>query len=83
MATQKEIQKVWEKGCVVRGKNSDLYRKDVYGNIMFRYSYGRLTEMGWEIDHKKPVSKGGSESIRNKQPSHWLENRRKGSKYPY
>ncbi|WP_394747092.1 HNH endonuclease domain-containing protein [Spongiimicrobium salis] len=83
MANQDEIQKVWERGKPMPGKDPKLYRQDSMGNKLYRYSYGRSSEMGWEIDHKKPKSKGGSESIRNKQPLQTQENRKKSNKYPY
>ena len=39
--------------------------------------------MGWEIDHSVPLKKGGTNTLRNLQPLHWLNNRLKGTKYPY
>ena len=35
----------------------------------------------WEIDHIKPLSKGGSFHYTNTQPLTVKENRRKGAKY--
>lgn len=37
---------IFSKGSVVRGMNPKLYRKDCYGNLMFRYSYGKYTNLG-------------------------------------
>ena len=34
----------------------------------------------WEVDHKWPKSKGGSDRLRNLQPLHRDENRAKGAK---
>ena len=39
--------------------------------------------MGWEIDHLKPVSKGGTDHLNNLAPTYWHKNRQKGNKYPY
>jgi 5-methylcytosine-specific restriction endonuclease McrA len=83
MATEKEIDSVWEKAAPINGKNPDVYRKDSYGNTIRKSSYGTQGEYGWEIDHKNPLSKGGTDTLRNKQPLHWEENREKGDTYPY
>lgn len=73
----------WDNAHVVRGKNPELYRKDDYGNIIYKPSYGKQSEMGWEIDHKHPKSKGGTDNLRNLQAIQWEENRIKSDKYPY
>ena len=83
MASQEEIDKVWEKGKPIKGKNPNTHRKDAYGNEIYKPSYGKNSPKGWEIDHKKPKDKGGSDSIRNKQPLQSSENKRKSNKYPY
>lgn len=74
------IKEVWNKAAKIRGKNPDVWRKDVYGNKIRLSSYGTVGEYGWEIDHKNPKDKGGSNQKRNLQPLHWEENREKGSK---
>ena len=37
-------------------------------------------KFGWEIDHIKPVSKGGTDNLSNLQPLYWENNRSKGDK---
>lgn len=80
MSYQEKKDQVWQKGKKVRGKNPDLYRKDKLGNILFYSSYGKTTEMGWEIDHSKPQSKGGSDHLNNLQPLNTKANRQKSDK---
>ena len=81
MAYSKEIlDKIWEKGIVIRGKNPDKYRKDINGNVMYRQSYGKFSEMGWNVDHKKAKANGGSDSLRNLQPMNSRANSSKGKK---
>lgn len=59
--------KVWDKAAKIKGKNPDLYRKDPCGNEIYHGSYGKDSEKGWNIDHIKPVSRGGSDDIINLQ----------------
>jgi 5-methylcytosine-specific restriction endonuclease McrA len=81
MSSKKLINQVWEKATPMRGKNEDVWRKDSEGNKIRKASYGTQGEFGWEIDHKKPVEKGGTDNPRNLQPLHWKENREKSDKY--
>lgn len=76
-------ERVWEKAKVIRGENSDLYRLDPAGNTIYKPSYGKNSPMGWEIDHKNPVSKGGTDNLRNLQPLQTEENRKKSDQYPW
>ena len=69
---------VWEKAKPIRGKDPDVYRQDPYGNEMYKPSYGKDSEMGWEIDHIKPESKGGSDDLRNLQAMNTAKNRELG-----
>lgn len=78
-----KIEKAWGNAHKVRGRNPDVYRKDDYGNLIYKSSYGKQSEMGWEIDHIYPKSKGGTDSQRNLQAIQWEENRRKSDTYPY
>ena len=78
--TSKKDQ-AWEKAKPIRGKSEDVWRKDQQGNKIRKGSYGTTGKYGWELDHKKPKSKGGSDSSKNIQPLHWKENRKKSDKY--
>lgn len=80
MSSQKQIDQIWDKGHVVRGKNPDTWRKDDEGNLLRKSSYGTLGDYGWEIDHKNPKANGGSDNMRNLRPLHWEENREKSDK---
>lgn len=51
----RKVEEAWNNAHKIRGKNPDVYRKDDYGNIMYKSSYGRQSDMGWEIDHKHPI----------------------------
>ena len=75
--TQKD--KVWSSSKVVKGKNPDKYRQDPYGNTMYKDSYGKSSNMGWDIDHIKPQSKGGSDAMRNLQALNASVNKSKGN----
>lgn len=80
MASKKLIEKVWEKAKEMKGKEPDVWRKDTYGNKIRFASYGTEGEFGWEMDHKIPKEKGGSDNLRNLQPLQWEENREKSDK---
>ena len=79
--TKERLNQVWDKGKPLKGKNPDLYRKDIYGNTMYKTSYGKNSEMGWSVDHSKPQAKGGTDHLNNLQPMNWKENIKKSDKY--
>lgn len=44
------IQSVWEFAEIVSGNDPALWRKDEFGDWIYRFDYGRRTsEFGWEI----------------------------------
>jgi 5-methylcytosine-specific restriction endonuclease McrA len=78
MATKEQREKAWNNAQNVRGKDPDLYRKDPYGNLMYKSSHGKASGMGWDVDHIKPASRGGSDATRNLQALNTSVNRSKG-----
>jgi 5-methylcytosine-specific restriction endonuclease McrA len=77
------VEQVWEQGKKIQGKDPNLYRRDAAGNVIYRPSYGKDSEMGWEVDHKKPVDKDGTDNLKNLQPLQTDENREKSNQYPW
>ena len=76
------IDLVWEKATKIRGDDPNKKRKDACGKPIIKSKYGQKVPTGWEIDHKNPVSKGGTDNLRNLQPLQWDNNRSKGDTYP-
>jgi CRISPR/Cas system Type II protein with McrA/HNH and RuvC-like nuclease domain len=76
------IDKVWEKGIKIEGVKSSSLRKDKCGVVIAKIHYGDMVDYGWEIDHIKPISKGGTDSLSNLQPLFWENNRYKKDDYP-
>jgi len=82
MAIKKKKDVAWDNASKVRGKNPDTWRRDPYGNIIRKGSYGTNGEFGWEIDHIKPKSKGGTDISKNIQALSTKKNRSLSDKYP-
>ena len=80
---QSLVEAVWEKGQVVPGWDPNLFRADACGAMMMKSAYGQTTDWGWEIDHIKPLSKGGCDDLDNLQPLQWENNRRKSDQWPW
>ena len=81
--SKEQLDQIFSKGTPVRGKDPNLYRKDICDNEIYRHSYGKDSIMGWNVDHKNPISKGGTNSPKNLQPLQSSTNKSKGNTYPY
>ena len=80
MPTQKQIKKAWGKAKKIRGRNSEVWRRDDFGNMIRHGSYGTEGDYGWEIDHIKPQAKGGSDQPQNLRALYWKKNREKSDR---
>lgn len=81
--SEERLDQIWDKGETISGKDPDMYRKDIFGNVMFRPSYGKTSPMGWNVDHSKPQKLGGTNHLNNLQPMNSKANSSKNDKYPY
>lgn len=81
MSYNKRKDELWQKAKKIRGKNPDLYRRDELGNTLYYHSYGKNTEMGWQIDHRKPQSKNGTNHLNNLRVLQKRANLKKSNKY--
>ena len=70
--------RVWNKAKPIRGRNPARVRQDPYGNRLYKNRYGKTGRGGWELDHIRPKSRGGSDHIRNLQALKTEVNRGKG-----
>lgn len=83
--SDEQIKAVWEKGAIVPGYDPDKFRQDIAGAWIEYSKHGKTGNelgLGWEIDHRKPESKGGKTELANLRPLQWANNRAKGDSYP-
>ena len=77
------IEVVWEKAAIIEDKDPAEYWCDIFGNEVCRESFSKQSIMGWEIDHIKPVAKGGTDELSNLQVLQSKANAIKGDNYPW
>ncbi len=80
--SEAKLNQIWEKATIVNEVEKNVWRKDYAGAWINKDQYGKETDFGWEVDHAKPESKGGSDDINNLVPLHWRNNRTKSDDYP-
>lgn len=82
MYTPEQIEAVWQKAQIIPDNNPNIFRQDYAGAWIRRDQFGKTTDYGWVIDHVVPRSKGGTDSLENLLPLHYLNNIKKGDSYP-
>lgn len=70
------IDAVWNKGEPV--KLWPDMRRDMCGALMRKSSYGVIVDFGWDIGYIIPLSKGGTDDLKNLIPLEWRNLRAKG-----
>ncbi len=78
------LRNVWRKGKVVPGRDPEVWRKDICGDLIKYDEHANTDSLyGWEVDHIKPEALGGTDDLDNLQPLQWYNNRRKADTYPW
>lgn len=78
MIKKEDIEWAWDQAQTIKGKDPERYRRDEEGNQIYKPSYGKNGEQSWEIDHRNPVVKGGTDHRRNLRALQTTANREKG-----
>lgn len=78
-----DLVAVWCGGKPIPARDPDTWRSDAAGRTMEFVRYGTKDVHGWEIDHVRPLTKGGTHAPSNLQPLHWRTNREKSDTWPW
>lgn len=71
---------VFNKGRKIEGKDPLEWRKSAITGIPIRFSHhGKASEYGWDIEHKIPKAKNGSDHLSNLIPLDYFTNRSQGA----
>ena len=71
--SNEDIQNVWNKGSIIPGNDSNIWRKDQCGAWIGRSFYGdRNSKYGWEIDHIDTNT--NNDNLSNLRPLQWKNN---------
>lgn len=79
MAKKSQKENIWNKAKKIAGKDPKKYRRDPYGKVIYKGSFGKVSPMGWDMDHIRPKARGGSNATRNLQALSSQTNRSKGA----
>ncbi len=89
--TDEKVRVVWESARLIDKAtfsnpkvqaSPDEFRLDDNGAIIQWSQFGEQSEYGWTIDHRLPISKGGTDDIRNLDALHWKNNEAKADSFP-
>ena len=74
---------VWLQAIIISTEDKNECRLDRCGTKIRRGEFGKAVACGWEIDHIKPIARGGTDDPLNLEALHWRTNREKGDAYPW
>lgn len=81
--SESDKRAVWNKAKTIQNMDSTMWRKDPIDALIRWDNFGDTSsDFGWEIDHKKPLAKGGSNNLANLEALQWKNNLIKGDDYP-
>jgi hypothetical protein len=83
LKAEARLRAIWNKAKPLPHMDPDEWRADVCGTIIQFNQSSKRTKYGWHIDHKKPISLGGTDDLSNLQPQHWRNNLIKGAQWPW
>lgn len=72
----------WERAIRIPGLDPSGYRLDDYGALIRFTEYGQLTRQGWQVDHRRPTSEGGTDILPNLRALQWENNEARNAKSP-
>lgn len=73
--TKIQLQIIWDKAKTALHMDDAKYRKDAFGNLIFKASYGKRSKMGWELDRSHPAHKGEVHNPKSLAAIHWKHSR--------
>ena len=82
MVKEEDKEWAWEQAKPIRGKSQNLWRRDEEGNPIYKPAFGKGGDTGWQVDHRRPVARGGTDHRRNLRALQTKANQEKADKYP-
>ncbi len=68
----------WNQCRTIPNYDPNEWRYDDLGNLIRLQNYGdRQSQYGWEIDHRIPLARGGTDDRSNIRALHWQANAQK------
>ncbi len=72
-----ELRHIWQKAAPAPSPRSPSEcRMDAFHALIKWSRYGKRAEYGWDVDWIVPSCRGGSDSMVNLRPMHWMNSAR-------
>ncbi len=77
------VDKVWNKGVIIDGYDSNLIRQDACGAWILKEAYSKENnDFSWGIEMVMPISMGGDDNLDNLRPMNTKNIQSKANSYP-